>query len=214
MNRKLIWGIAPLLLASLVISGCNIFSWTSGESSESLIDEGRQCMQDLDYSGAVEKFAEAMDKEPNNSDARYYHAKATMRASGFNPLQMAIDVSDNSWDDGDGLIFTGNDITKDKANKLFQAVKTVYVDLKPIYDGTTTSGDINANDIDLDMGVATFVKSILFFRDTNCDEIIDENDFDLTFMFDNTLEEFKFTNLYDFVDSGSGSGKLGGGTSA
>ena len=214
MKRKLIWGIAPLLLVSLIISGCNIFSWTSGESTESLIDEGIQCMHDLDYSGAVDKFAEAMENNPLDSDARYYHAKATMRASGFNPLQMTIDVSDNDLSDGEGLVFTGDDITKIKANKLFQAVKTVYVDLKPIYDGTTTSGDIDANDIDLDMGVATFVKAILFFRDTNCDGIIDEHDFDLFFMFDNTLDGFSITNLDAFAASGSGSGKLGSGTSA
>jgi hypothetical protein len=177
MKPKLMFFIALLLLPAFIVSGCNIFGWTSGTSSDSLIEDGKELMRDADYSGAVAKFAEAMAEDPNSSDARYYHAKATLRAAGYNALSLAKAVSDSSFNDGDFLPFTGTEWPIVKANTLYQAMLTIRDDLKPIYDNNPNiTGGFRRADIDLDYGLAGGFVGILYFRDANVDGVINADD--------------------------------------
>ncbi|GEM_PF-1249595 len=201
MRPKLVLQAVPLLLAAVLIAGCNIFGWTSGESTESLIDAGRRHMHDAEYELAQQKFAEAMEEDPASSDARYYHAKATMRVYGFDALTLGLDLSEGDFADGDGLPFSGDNWSKEKANRLFQAMKIVYEDLHPIYYRQTTGG-YDSSDIDLDLGLVAGIKGILFFQDTDFDGVITDNDFDLIFEFTDGQSGFMITNLIDYASQG------------
>jgi tetratricopeptide (TPR) repeat protein len=215
VKPKLTHLIIPLLLVMLTIGGCNIFGWSSKESPESLIDEGKRYMREGEYDEAVEKFAKAMEEDPDNSDARYYHAKATIHASGFNALYLGKIMSESDFIDGELFPFTGNDWSDEKASRLFQAVKTVYVDLSPIYHNQTTGG-FDSTDIDLDLGLATGIQGILTFQDTDLDGIISPLDFDLDikyFQFGEN-EGFAIVNLNDYIQNFQGVGKLAGGEAA
>ncbi len=177
MNRKLIIASALLIGFSFVIGGCNLFSWTSGENTESLIDEGIQKMRDGDYQGALAEFTKAMAEDPNSSEARYYHAKATMSVSGFNAFNIGVDMTESDHADGEALPFTGSSWPDKEAEKLYIAMSTVFDDLKPIYDGETT-GEFKKEDIDLDFAIATGIRGILFFQDVNLDGLINSGDVD------------------------------------
>ncbi len=201
MRPRLVLQVVPLLLAAVLIAGCNIFSWTSGESTESLIEAGRRHMHDAEYEQAQRKFAEAMEKDPASSDARYYHAKATMRVYGFDALTLGLDLSEGDFANGDCLPFTGNNWTFEKANRLFQAMKIVYVDLRPIYF-RQTNGGYDSSDIALDLGLVAAIKGILFFRDTDFDGLITNNDFDLIFEFGEGQGGFSITNMLDYAAQG------------
>ncbi|MCK4606995.1 MAG: hypothetical protein KAU35_06845 [candidate division Zixibacteria bacterium] len=201
MRPKLVLQVVPLLLVAVLIAGCNIFSWTSGESTESLIDAGRSHMHDAEYELAQQKFAEAMEEDPTNSDARYYHAKATMRVYGFDALTLGLDLSEGDFADGDGLPFSGDNWSKEKANRLFQAMKIVYDDLRPIYF-RQTNGGYDSSDIDLDLGLVAAIKGILFFRDTNFDGLITDLDFDLIFEFGESQSGFSIMNMMDYAAQG------------
>jgi len=207
--------IIPLLLVVLTIGGCNIFGWSSKESPESLIDEGKRYMREGEYDKAEVKFAEAMEEDPDNSDARYYHAKATIHASGFNALYLGKIMSESDFIDGELFPFTGNDWSDEKTNRLFQAVKTVYVDLSPIYHNQTTGG-FDCTDIDLDLGLVTGIQGILTFQDTDLDGIISPLDFNLDIKYFQFGENkgFAIANLDDYIEYAQGAGKLTGGKAA
>jgi hypothetical protein len=198
MKPKLMFLIVLLLLPAFIISGCNIFGWTSGESTDSLIDEGKELMREADYSAAAAKFAEAMAEDPNSSDARYYHAKATIHASGFNALNLAEIISDGDFADSALFPFTGPDWPADRANSLFQAMRTVSADLTPIYNNQTTGG-FNLTDIDLDLGLADGFLGILSFQDTDANNVINVSDFPLTIIYDSAgVTGFSITNLLEY----------------
>jgi hypothetical protein len=201
MRPKLVLQVVPLLLVAVLIAGCNIFSWTSGESTESLIDAGRRHMHDAEYELAQQKFAEAMEEDPASSDARYYHAKATMRVYGFDALTLGLDLSEGDFADGDGLPFSGDNWSKEKANRLFQAMKIVYEDLHPIYYRQTTGG-YDSSDIDLDLGLVAGIKGILFFQDTDFDGVITDDDFNFNIDFDNGQDGFMIMNLIEYASQG------------
>jgi len=207
MNRKLIPLTVLLLVSGLALSGCNLFGWTSGDSSDSLIDDGIQKMRDGDYQGALVDFTAAMEDDPNSSEARYYHAKATLLASGFNPFNIGIDLSEDNDDPGDNLPFTGDNWTAGKSNSLYSAVRTVYEDLKPVYY-EETHGQFTKKDIDLDFAVAAGVSGVLGFQDVNLDGVINSDDF--KFQLTNIGDQgygFGQTNLVDYLSQSGGVAK-------
>jgi len=198
MKLRLMFFIVFLLLPAFIISGCNIFGWTTSKSSESLIEEGKELMREADYSGAQAKFAEAMAEEPNNSDARYYHAKATVHASGYNALNLAEIISDIDYSDGDAMPFT--DWSVSDANKLYGVMMTVSNDLTPIYEGKT-DGSFGPTDIDLDLGLAEGFLGILSFQDTDSDNKITDDDYRFSIEYVEGSESgFAILNLLEFFD--------------
>jgi hypothetical protein len=203
MKLKLTFFSILLLLPVLIVSGCNIFGWTTSTSADSLIEEGKELMRDTDYSGAQAKFAEAMAEDPNSSDARYYHAKATLRAAGYNALSLAKAVSDSSFNEGDFLPFTGTEWPVAKANGLYQAMLTIRRDLKPIYENDPNlTGNFKRLDIDLDYGLAGGFVGILYFRDANADDKITDDDPDLGVRYEESGETgFAINNLVGYFES-------------
>jgi len=189
---------ALALLAALFAAGCdsNIFEFSSGDSAESLIDEGRGHLRDGDYEEAEAKFAEAMEMEPQNSDARYLHAKAVMQASDFNALNLGAEIGEVQFATGDELPFSGDDWPSERVNTLYSVVNQVYADLRPIYYGETT-GNYGPADVDFDLGIIASIKGILSFRDTNVDGTIDDNDFDLRVTWDQ--DGFSLTGFYLYL---------------
>jgi len=168
--------VAIALSLAVILSGCNLFGWTSEESAKSLIDEGRQYMRDGDYAAAEAKFAQAKKEDPDNSDARYYHAKAVMHGSGFNPLDLADILEDCPDGRGHSLPFFGPEWPSERADRLYRAAHIVYYDLAPIYYGRT-SGAIGREDIDFDLAIVASIRGLLLFRDTNFDGMITGADF-------------------------------------
>ncbi len=167
--------IALVLSLAVILSGCNLFGWTSEKSAKSLIDEGRQLMRDGEYAAAEAKFAQAKEKDPHSSDARYYHAKAVMHGSGFNPLDLADIVANSPDSAGQSLPFFGPEWPNDRANNLYRTARIVYSDLAPIYYGFSR-GDIGREDIDFDLAIVATIRGLLLFRDTNSDGLITSTD--------------------------------------
>ncbi len=183
MKLRLLTLGLTLAAIGLALSGCNIFGWTASDDPASLIDEGQEYMRDAEYDKAVAKFAEAMAENPADSEARYYHAKATLHASGFNSFHLN-QLVDTDYEVGDPLPFTGPDWPPARANALFQVLKTVCDDLKPIYDGLTT-GVFSRADIEVDYNViARPILQILIMRDTDFDGEITDLDYDFIIFYD------------------------------
>ena len=198
MRPKIILLMTVMMIA-LVFTGCNIFSWSDSESAESLIAEGNAHMRDAEYGQAVASFARAMEMEPDNSEARYYHAKATVHASGFNSLALTQMMADGDFIEGDLFPFTGDQWPKTRANSLYQVSSTIFSDLRPIFF-KETSGKFDSADIDLDLGLAAGMRGILMFQDTNLDGQINDDDFDWIIEYLSGLSRgFELSNFHEFI---------------
>jgi hypothetical protein len=174
MKVKRALGVLAIALVLQAVIGCNIFDWSSGESVQSLIDEGRQYMQDGDYGAAADKFAQAMERDPNSAEARYMHAKAIIHGSGFDLVDLVdlVDDVSNFFDLGDNIFADWS--TADK-NSLYQAVRIAYDDLLPIQDGET-HGAYGPDDISREMLALSFIRLQLVFLDRNGNGIIEDNE--------------------------------------
>lgn len=185
-----------LIVLSFVLTGCNLFGWTAGSDSESLIEEGNRLMRDGKFTEAAAKFADAMTKDPDDSEARYYHAKATLRASGFNALSLGTEMTETTFADGASLPFSGNNWTQEKTIRLYKAITIVYNDLNPIYYGSTT-GDITRSEVDIDYALAAGIRGILIFQDSNLDGEIAAEDFDISIKYGGG--QFEIGNLFTLI---------------
>ena len=208
MNKKLVILCALLSTIPFVLVGCNLFGWTSSDNADSLISEGIRDMRDGEYDAALSKFAKAMEQDPNSSEARYYHAKAAMSASGFNSFNLGVDMTQS--DDDEAVPFTGSNWPNDKAEKLNSAILTVYNDLKPIYEGKTT-GSFTRTDIDLDFGITVGIRGLLLFQDVNMDGLINSDDYEFHFV-SGADGNFGFGpgDILGYLEMESGSAKIVG----
>jgi len=177
MKQKLIL-IAGL---ALIFTGCNIFSWTSS-SSDDLYYEGIKLFNEKKFDEAKQKFAEAMAEDPERSDYRYYHAKATVFESTVNFLSVARDVTRPPQINNVFLLplyskEPNMTLAEDRAykNEIYQVVTTCHRDIEPIFK-QKTHGTIKKEDIKFEYSLFSLSRGILQFRDTNNDGMIDEND--------------------------------------
>lgn len=190
----------PLVCAFLLTS-CNIYDFTAAsDDTKSLIEEGKDLLRKGDYDGAFDKFSEALDNDPNNSEIRYLHAKAAMRRTGVNTITIATEISTFQTESGK-LPFM--DPAQDKwpnerANALYEGILIANEDLMLITDSVAT-GSIKPKDIRMDLVVALSVNGILIFRDTNGDHHINENDIQLDVFFNNGQLNIK--DLGTLIDS-------------
>jgi hypothetical protein len=193
MKRK--QSLIFLFLAVFLLTGCNIFQFTaSPTSADDYISSGRTKITEGDYDGALSDFANAMSEDNFNSEARYLHAKTSLLVCGFNVINVVTEMSES--EDGGELPFFDWAIAD--ANQMFRANVVIHQDLEPIYL-EQTHGPIVFDDVQYDYTVAVLIESILSLRDTNGDGYIDENDFDLTFLFgENGLD---LENLLEFWNS-------------
>ena len=202
MTRKLLLIVPFLLCFALALAGCNIFGWTAKEDQASLLDQGHDLMREAKYAEAALKYAEAMENDPEDSEARYYHAKAIVHASGFNALGLANVMSDFEDLGGDLPFHNWSD---DSLTLLHQTVRTVFEDLKPIMDGKT-KGAFDSSDVDLDIGIAASIQVFTLWKDIDGDGIIDAaSDFDIDFV-EGALGKWALADstLYAYLTSGGG----------
>ena len=174
-----------IVSGTLLMSQCekNIFSFSAPDKTETgLIEEGKTLMTEGKYADAAAKFAEAMQQNPNSTSARYYHAKASLHASGFNSISLGNLLTKQR--DAGSTPVPLMDLPKDSSNILYQVNNVIINDLSPIADSTIT-GKFTAKDINLDMTIATTVSGILSFKDTNNDGAINAQDVDLSVLFNN-----------------------------
>jgi len=194
--------IIPLLL----LSGCNIFGWTSDEySGLGHLAKGQQLLRDGKYQEAEAELALAIEEDPYNSEGRYYHSKALVLAAGID-VAWLVDQLDQTEEEraSEGLpIFSvaGTDTAADIANKntIYRANLGVREDLTWIIDGRAT-GKFKPDDIVVDLAVATTLCAILGLRDTDQDGDVDDEDIILEII---PYEEiYEILRLYEFLTGG------------
>jgi hypothetical protein len=181
MTKALVWhGVVCGLLCALVAgTGCkggNIFGFRgpSDENISDLIARGQDRLRDGKFDEAVTLFDKAMKADPQNSDARFYHAKGTLLASGVSIVKLLREVSDNLKKTGTQLPLYSPDPNlsqeedETQKTKLYQAMNTIVEDLTPISQGLT-HGSFDSSSIGLDLAVANAAFGILRLRDTNTD---------------------------------------------
>jgi hypothetical protein len=163
MRKKIICFSLTIILLSGT-TGCNIFSFlhTTPAGTEGYIAEGKGFLNSGDYDQAVTSFAAAMAEDPNNSDARYYHAIAVARANGISVAEMGIEffqsLNSGSVDGAD--MFQGFD--PQKLENMYLATTEITTDLFPIVFETTTSGETTKNDISLSYIMNLTMSAMLF----------------------------------------------------
>lgn len=189
MNQKFIrqWMGLAVLLAGIVLGGCkggNIFGFKSADQKKvtDLLVEGQEQLRDGKFAEAEATFAKAILANPKNSDARFYHAKASLLASGFSIVDLIRSVSDNANVTGASLpLFSptgGVRTAADDAEKtrIYRANIAIVNDLDPIAKGLTT-GSFDSSSIGLDLAIANTIRGFLRLRDTNNDQVINATDF-------------------------------------
>jgi hypothetical protein len=174
-----ILAVVPLLL----LSGCNILGWTSGDySGLGHLEKGKKLLREGKYQEAEAELALAIGEDPYNSETRYYHAKALVLAADIDIMWLVdqVDQLESQREEIPLPIFTPDpDVTleEDIVNKngIYQANIGVREDLIWIIDRRAT-GRFKPDDIVVDLSVATILTTILGLRDTDQDGDIDGDD--------------------------------------
>lgn len=171
------------LVVVMPILNCNIFDWTSDSKDEAFY-EGLELFNDGKFGLAQEKFAAAIESDPERSDFRYYHAKAVVFDANINYFGIAqnlvkIDTS-SVMKVRIPLYNKEPDLTLEQdvsyKNTIYQASLICCTDIKPIYL-ELTHGDIQARDLYFDYAILSLTLALLRLRDTNGDGVIGMDDF-------------------------------------
>jgi len=202
LTPALALAIVPLLL----LCGCNIFGWmTEEDTGLGHLAKGQQLLRDGEYQEAVAELALAIEEDPYNSEARYYHSKALVLAADIDVTWLIDQLDQTEAERGnEGLpIFSvaGTDTAADIASKntIYRANLGVREDLTWIIDGRAT-GKFKPDDIVVDLAVATTLCAILGLRDTDQDGEIDEEDIILEII--PYGEIYEILRLYEFLTGG------------
>lgn len=189
------------LCISVVVAGCNIFSWSSSKK-ESHLEKGLELMRQGNYEEAEEEFALSKAEDPAYADARYYHAKAVFYSASFDIIDLIEEVTqeegDRKQDDVELPLYS---IDIPLADETYRVNLIIIEDLSPIYSGDT-HGAITAEDIDVDLAVAYLIAAILGLRDTNRDSTITEDDLMLDIEYSSTLNGYSIAGLEQFLGGG------------
>lgn len=195
MSRKLLTSFL-LVMMTFFLAGCgefNLFSWAhkggSNSDTKSLIADGQAALNDKDYADALTYFNEVLAADPDNSEALYGSAWATMGTSGLGladiissvikdtsiatgspapPLQgefASLFANRSTGSELESLLPSTLDLTT-----LYATVTTVVAKLKIIADGRG-DGSIPANDMDVNINltVCLILKAVCGILDTNAD---------------------------------------------
>jgi hypothetical protein len=202
LTLALALAIVPLLL----LCGCNIFGWmTEEDTGLGHLAKGQQLLRDGEYQEAEAELALAIEDDPYNSEARYYHSKALVLAAGIDVPWLVDQLDQTEGERGNqGLpIFSvaGTDTAADIASKntIYRANLGVREDLTWIIDGRTT-GKFKPDDIVVDLAVATTLCAILGLRDTDQNGEIDEEDIILEIIPYGDI--YEILRLYQFLTGG------------
>jgi hypothetical protein len=164
---------APVL-ALLAAIGCNnALEWTADDGSfDALMAAGHQAIRSSDYEAARQSFEAAVEQRPQNSEARFYLAKAAVLAADMDVFDLVQTLTDETGDGATEIFETETTL----ANGLYRTNATVLTSLRAIRSGEAYEGSFAEADVDLDLGVAYTLRGILRLRDTNGDGFIDALD--------------------------------------
>ena len=181
-----------LMLVTLVclcfITGCNLFSFTNPvDSATDYLAEGQRKYWNNDYEGAVSDFAKAIEADPENGLAYWWHAKALLRTTGFTAVSLVTSLS--AMETVEQTVVPFMDWSADSANTLYQALFGINDDLRMIYYDSVYSEELNYDAANLDFAAFLAVFGVLMLRDTNVDSVISSEDVVLDAYFSN--DEFE-----------------------
>jgi len=184
-------GLFSALIAALIIvfsiQGCNIFGFSNPvDSSTDYLAEGQLKYWDGDFDGAVIDFANAIEANPDNGDAYWWHAKALIRATGYTPILIADMVVDI---DTVSSLLPFMTWSADSADVLYQAIRKINADLAVIFYDSTSSNELNSVEIAFDYAMALAIQGLLMLRDTNLDGVINHLDLNIGAFFVNGVLE-------------------------
>ncbi|MCX7835844.1 MAG: hypothetical protein N2450_07225 [bacterium] len=166
----------------LTLVGCNVFEWTANPTSATdYLNTGRVKLSQGDYQGALSDFRNAVNENPNSSEARYAYAKARLYVTGINSLDVLSSLSQFDLSSNNLTIsFFNNTLwPNERATDLYVALDEIQQMLAPIFNNQTT-GSISAHNVALDYGVSQTVFGLLQLRDNNRDMIINNADVDVS----------------------------------
>ena len=172
-TRFRVWlGAIPFVL---LLAGCdNIWEWTADDSSfDALMSDGRDALRSEQYAVAEEKFTAAVEMRPDNSDARYYLAKAAVLSADVDVYFIVQTLTNHAPGSSAVEIFN---YESPRANAIYRANYVVLQNLQPIRLGLALQGSIPRQNVDLDLAIAYLLRAILRLRDTNGDGVVDGND--------------------------------------
>ncbi|MFH0883169.1 MAG: tetratricopeptide repeat protein [bacterium] len=184
MNRSTRLVVAVLAVGALSW-GCNIFdSFAPSESADDYIADGRSALQDGDYATAIEDFQKAVDDDPTDARAHWGLAKAYVRQSGYTSIGIMTELSGFNTQTGENNLLPFMQDPIERVNALYTGLIQANEHLKVIHDGDAWSDELDASAIALDYTGTLAVQGILLFRDTNADNQITSQDFNLAAFFD------------------------------
>lgn len=179
--------IGVLLLLAIGISGCNIFDFTS-DADKTDIEKAEEAIRDGDYAKAKEELADTV-ADSTDAHALYLDAKATLHDSGVDIVRIVelIEGQDDTQE-GENLSILSliDDLSNEEQTKWYLANMMVSANLEKIFDEQTV-GPFEPGDIALGYTVSTLMSGVLGLRDTNRDNVIDDNDFILNVEFIETV---------------------------
>ena len=189
-----------IVFVLLTYSSCNILDWTSTSTEEEFY-RGLKLFNEQKFSEAKEKFAEAIEDDPNNAEYRYYHAKAAVFEADLDFYSIArriINIDTSSFQNLNLPLYTREpDMTPEEdaayKNEIYQATWVAHEDITPIFFNNT-HGNIRAEDISFEYSILSMARAILQMRDTNNDLQINEND--LYFIITKVYNPFINKSLY------------------
>jgi hypothetical protein len=170
-------GLAVILSVLWLAPGCNnIWEWSvDPDGFDAVMANGRDAFQEADYARAEELYAQAVEMRPDNAEAHYYLAKASVLNGGVDVFEIVQTLTD-SEENGAEIVFGYG---TNKADIVYRVNRTVLDHLEPIRSGVFSEGDFAGVDVDLDLTVAYSLRGILRLRDTNGDGRIDDQDVSL-----------------------------------
>ena len=163
---------ALLWVASVLLTGCNLFSFTAPETPDDKLLDAQEEYQNGNFQEALRLYNEILAEEPNNASALYGRAKVSIRATGQNPITLIAEISKLNIHPDQILnqvrlpFMDPVEWNYSKADSLFQAVIIAKQDLKKIYDGKAFNDELRADDVTLDYTSVLALYSILKLRDT------------------------------------------------
>ena len=175
--------LAVMLALVIGISGCNIFGFTS-DADKSEIEKAEDAIRDGDYTKAKEELADTV-ADSTDAHALYLDAKATLHEAEvdiFKIVELIEGEEDAARGENLGILDLIDGLSNEDQTKWYQANLKVAANLEKIFDEETV-GPFEPEDIALGYTVSTLMSGVLGLRDTNRDNVIDENDFVLNVEF-------------------------------
>lgn len=155
------YGLVCAILIGMGCKGGNIFGLRdpSDGNAGDLVAKGQKLLRDGKPNEALAVFDRALKADSLSSEVRFYHAKATLQASGFSIVDLLRDVTSNFTTPGEGVPLHTRDTSLSQAEdelkktRLYRAAYTISKDLTPIRKGLT-HGSFDSSSVALDLAIA------------------------------------------------------------